>query len=147
VRIGLTDKAIKALKARGSLYRVADAMGLCIEVRTDGSRYWRFRYRFAGKGRLLSLGVYPAVSLKDARKRRDAARDTVADGRDPSAERQMEKSRAKIAVDNTFEAIAREWLAVKANEWVLSQQEKERRQSASRNIDAGGKSVALRSKV
>jgi integrase len=127
VRIVLTDKAIKALKARGSLYRVADAMGLCIEVRPDGSRYWRFRYRFAGKGKLLSLGVYPAVSLKDARKRRDAARETVADGRDPSAERQMEKSRAKIAVDNTFESIAREWLAVKANEWVLSQQEKERR--------------------
>jgi len=127
VRIVLTDKAIKALKARGSVYRVADAMGLCIEVRPDGSYYWRFRYRFVGKGKLLSLGVYPAVSLKDARKRRDAVREIVADGRDPSAERQMEKSRAKIAIDNTFEAVAREWLGVKENEWVPSQQQKERR--------------------
>jgi integrase len=123
----LTDKAIKGLQARGALYRVADAAGLCIEVRPDNSRYWRFRYRFAGKGRLLSLGVYPLVPLKEARKRRDEARAIVANGRDPSAERQMEKTRAKLTAENTFEAIAREWLWVKANEWVPSQQGKERR--------------------
>ena len=69
----LTALKLSTLKPRETIYRVADAAGLCIEVRPDGGRSWRYRYRFAGKPRMLSLGIYPDVSLAEARKRRDDA--------------------------------------------------------------------------
>ena len=66
----LTAVKLAALKPRDAIYRVADFAGLCIEVRPDGGRSWRYRYRFAGSARMLSLGTYPQVSLAEARKRR-----------------------------------------------------------------------------
>ena len=103
----LTETKIRALKLRTKLYRVADTKGLCIEVPPTGSKLWRFRYRHNGKARMLGFGEWPAVTLADARQRRDQARALVAKGLDPSAERQREKR----AERQTFEAIAREWLA------------------------------------
>lgn len=103
----LTDTRLKALRPRGKLYRVADDKGLCVEVPLTGARLWRFRYRFNGAARMLSLGAWPEVSLAQARKRRDEARTLIADGIDPSARRQADKRESS----QTFEAIAREWLA------------------------------------
>ena len=103
----LTETKIRALKPRTKLYRVADTKGLCIEVPPTGSKLWRFRYRHNGKARMLGFGEWPAVTLADARQRRDQARVLVAKGLDPSAERQREKR----AERQTFEVIAREWLA------------------------------------
>ncbi|MBU6404682.1 MAG: integrase arm-type DNA-binding domain-containing protein [Proteobacteria bacterium] len=102
----LTDTKLKALRPRGKLYRVTDDNGLCIEVHPTGARYWRQRYSFGGKDKMLSLGVYPDVSLVQARERRDEARALVAQGIDPSAERKAVKDADAL----TFAAIAREWL-------------------------------------
>lgn len=102
-----------------------DGGGLFLHV-TPAGRYWRLKYRFAGKEKLLALGVYPEVSLAKARTRRDEARKRLQDDRDPSAERQAEKLRAKVAADNTFEAVAREWLEMKVHEWTPRQHDKER---------------------
>lgn len=65
----LTDTKLKALKPKEKRYRCADSSGLCIEVHPKGGLYWRYRYRFAGKQKMLSQGTYPAVSVKDARRR------------------------------------------------------------------------------
>lgn len=107
----LTDAKLRNLKPKTKLYRVADAGGLCIEVHPNGSRRWRWRYRFARKANMLSFGVYPEVSLVEARQRRDKARDTLAAGIDPSAQRKLLKLTAHIATETAFEPVAREWLA------------------------------------
>lgn len=107
----LTEKKLKALKPRGKLYRLADAHGLCVEVPPSGARYWRFRYRFAGKAKMLSLGVYPKVSLAEARDWRDDAQRLLHTGIDPSARRQQQKLTVRLAMVTAFEAVAREWLA------------------------------------
>src|SRR5258708_21633438 len=106
----LTVVKLAALKPRSTIYRVADAAGLCIEVRPDGGRSWRYRYRFAGIARMLSLGTYPQISLAEARRRRDGARTRLQTGQDPSSERRAEKVRAQLSAENTFGAIAEEWL-------------------------------------
>jgi integrase len=106
----LTVVKLAALKPRPTIYRVADAAGLCIEVRPDGGRSWRYRYRFAGIARMLSLGTYPQISLAEARRRRDAARTKLQTGQDPSSERRADKVRAQLSAENTFGAIAEEWL-------------------------------------
>ncbi|MGH8233280.1 MAG: tyrosine-type recombinase/integrase [Rhodanobacteraceae bacterium] len=107
----LTDTKLRSLKPRAKLYRVADAHGLCVEVDPCGSRRWRYRYRFAGKAKMMSLGVYPEVSLTAARTKRSAARESLAAGLDPSAQRKVAKLTAKVSSETAFESIAREWLA------------------------------------
>lgn len=106
----LTDTKIRNLKPRSKSYRKADAAGLCIEVSTTGSKYWRYRYRCAGKPNMISLGEYPAVTLAEARARRDEARRLLAAGVDPSEQRKAGKRAAKIATRRTFGRIAAEWL-------------------------------------
>lgn len=70
----LTDTKLRSLKPQSKVYRLADANGLCVEVRPSGARIWRYRYRFAGKANMLTIGDYPAVSLAEARAERDKAR-------------------------------------------------------------------------
>ncbi|HEY5850420.1 MAG TPA: Arm DNA-binding domain-containing protein [Lysobacter sp.] len=94
--------------APGKLF---DGGGLFLDVRENGSRYWRLKYRFAGKERLLAFGVYPEVSLSEARSRRDAARAALRDGRDPGAIKRAHKVASKVAAANSFEAVGLEWLA------------------------------------
>lgn len=112
----LTDTRLRALKPRPEVYRVADMGGLCIEIRPTGARCWRFRYRFAGKANMLSLGEYPAMSLQDARRERDRQRAILAAGQDPSVVRQTDRLKASLASADSFEAVAREWMGQRG-EW------------------------------
>jgi len=97
---------------------LADDKGLQLWIYADGRKYWRLRYWVGGKEKSLSLGVYPEVTLKQARLRRDAERKRLADGLDPSAERRAAKLRARLAAENSFEAVAREWYEKQAHTWV-----------------------------
>lgn len=106
----LTDTKLRNLKPRAKLYRVADSAGLCIEVKPTGSKLWRYRYRVNGVAKMLSMGAYPEISLREARQRRDKARKLLQDGKDPSAERQAAKVDAEQAAANSFEVVARQWM-------------------------------------
>ncbi|HUR40615.1 MAG TPA: tyrosine-type recombinase/integrase [Verrucomicrobiae bacterium] len=99
------------LKPKAKLFRVADGSGLCIEVHPSGAKYWRYRYRFAGKAKMISLGPYPDVGLSEARDRREAAARQLRDGKDPSTEKQRENVERRHAHANTFRTVASEWLA------------------------------------
>src|SRR5262245_20018898 len=103
----LTDKGLKALTPGAKPYKRADERGLYVIVRPDGALWWRFKYRWQGREKLLSLGTYPDTSLRAARDKRDAARIQLAAGADPSAKRQAEKTAHALS----FEAVSREWLA------------------------------------
>jgi integrase len=104
----LTDTKIKNAKSQTKQYKLYDTAGLLMIVAPSGGKWWRFKYRFGGKEKLLSLGTYPEVSLAKARSRRDKARAQVVDGVDPSQARKDEKA-SKANDENTFEVIAREW--------------------------------------
>ena len=111
----LTDIAIKSAKPKDRPYKLADEKGLYLLVNPNGGKWWRFKYRFAGKEKLLALGVYgdkkDGVSLRKARERRDEARGLLGDGKDPSESRREVKRGKAIAAANTFEAVAREFIA------------------------------------
>jgi integrase len=109
----LTDTAIRNAKPKDKPYKLADEKGLFLLVNPNGSRWWRLKFRIGGKEKLLSLGVYPAVSLKEARDKRDEARKLIAQGIDPCAQRKA----TRAAEAETFEAIAREWLAKFGPSW------------------------------
>ena len=93
-----------------------DGGGMYLLVNASG-KYWRMDYRFADKRKTLALGVYPAVSLEKARKRRDAARELLADGKDPGAVKREERQATAMAAANTFELVAREFLQTKVDAW------------------------------
>jgi integrase len=104
----LTETQIRAAKATDKPVKLFDGGGLYLLVNPNGGRWWRLKYRHAGRERGISLGVYPDVALKDARTRRDEARRLISNGVDPSAERRD----LKAAREQTFEGVAREWLAL-----------------------------------
>lgn len=104
----LSDASIRRARPRQKPYKLADSGGLYLLVNPTGARWWRLKYRLHGREKGISLGVYPAVSLALARKRRDDAKEQLAKGIDPSASRKA----AKSAHGDTFEAIGREWLAL-----------------------------------
>ena len=101
-----------------SVRKLADGGGLYLWIYADGRKYWRLRYWLAGKEKSLSLGVYPGIGLKQARQRRDNERQRLDNNLDPSAERRAEKVRAKVAGENSFEAVAREWYKKQVHTWV-----------------------------
>ena len=108
----ITDAAIRNAKPAATLQKLFYEEGLFLLVTPTGNKWWRFKYRLGGKEKLLSLGVYPVVSLKEARRRRDEAREQLAQGVDPSAERKEAKAMAVEAEREqaaTFETVAREW--------------------------------------
>lgn len=102
----LTVVAIKSLPS-GKHF---DGGGLYLDIKAAG-RYWRLKYRYAGKEKLLALGVYPEVTLSEARKRRDDARTSLRDGKDPGAQKRARKVASRVAAANTFDAVAAEWLS------------------------------------
>lgn len=109
--MALTDTACKNAKPAEKPIKLFDALGLYLLVQPTGGKLWRLKYRFAGKEKLLALGRYPEVSLKDARRRRDDARELLADGSDPGQQKKAEKLQQRAAAENTFEAVARAWWA------------------------------------
>ena len=104
----LTATAVKQAKPKAKPYKLADGGGLYLHVKTAG-KYWRYKYRFAGKEKLLALGTYPDISLADARKLHQAARENLADGIDPSSYKKTKKSADQSNSANSFEAVAIEW--------------------------------------
>ena len=120
----LTDTAIKNAKPGTKPVKLSDEKGLFLLVSPAGGKWWRLKYRLAGKEKLLSLGVYPDVSLKDARQRRDDARKLLADGIDPGENRKAVKSAKAERAANSFEVVAREWFAKKLPGWVKSNADK-----------------------
>lgn len=107
----LTDAAIRSAKPAEKPRKLFDGEGLYLEIAPSGGKWWRLKYRWAGREKRLSLGTYPEVTLLEARRRRDDAKRMLADGSDPSAERRSQKMAANAAAGNTFEAVARAWHA------------------------------------
>ncbi len=107
----LKDVQIKAIKPLPQAKKYFDGGGLFLLVTPNGGKWWRFKYRFHGKERLLSLGVYPGVSLKDAREKKDELKKLLDRGIDPGEHRKVEAETEKSLVENSFEKIAVEWLA------------------------------------
>jgi len=107
----LTDPDIRNAEPQDKPAKLSDGGELFLLVNPNGSKYWRMKYRYDGKEKLLALGVYPDVSLKQARQKRDAARQKLSEGLDPGEARKAEERARKLAVENGFEAVAREWYA------------------------------------
>lgn len=113
----LTDAAIRKAKPSDKPRKLTDGEGLYLYLTPAGGKFWRFKYRFGGKERLLSIGPYPGVSLADARKARDAAKDLLRQGKDPGV---VKKQKAAVAIadaGNTFEPIARRWHDIQKGQW------------------------------
>ncbi|MEZ5749799.1 MAG: integrase arm-type DNA-binding domain-containing protein [Caenibius sp.] len=108
--MALTDVAIRTAKPREKPYKMGDAGGLYLLVTPAGGKLWRLKFRIAGKEKVLSLGGWPDVSLANARKERDTAREALAAGADPAREKQQAKHLAKVAAANTFGEIAQEFI-------------------------------------
>lgn len=139
----LSDRAIRNLTPKGRPYKKGDSGGLFMLVMPNGGRWWRFKYRYGGKSKLLSLGVFPDVSLAAARKHRDQARELLAAGKDPSAERKAE-NRAKALRDaNSFLAVGLEWFDKQSVKWTAHHADDVRRR-LERNLfpDLGGEPIA-----
>ena len=113
----LNARQVDAAKPREKAYKLADGAGLYLEVVPSGSRYWRMKYRFNGKEKRLAFGVYPAVSLAQARALRDDAKKKLAEGIDPSFAKKEEKLVRDVQLNNTFQSVALEWHGTKASRW------------------------------
>lgn len=126
--MALTELTIKQAKPQGKKYRLADGGGLALEVMPTGAKYWRLRYRHpqTQKSRELAIGVYPKVSLKDARLKQAEAKDLLAEGVDPSEKKQAEKAAKSVAAANSFGALAEEWYIKQTSNWAPATAKKNR---------------------
>lgn len=109
--MALTDIAIRNAKPGEKAIKLADGAGMFLLVTPAGGKLWRLKYRIDGREKLLAIGSYPELSLSDARKRREEARAMIAQGKDPSREKQRDKVRSRIQAADTFTAIANEYCA------------------------------------
>ena len=105
----LTELECKNFEAKEKNYKKFDGGGMFLLIKPDGSKYWRLKYTYVGKEKLLALGVYPEVSLKEARKKHDEYKTKLAEGIDPVQDKKQSKNELKENVANTFENIALEW--------------------------------------
>lgn len=122
--MALSDVAIRAAKPRDKAYKLTDGGGLYLLVHPNGRKYWRLKYRFAQREKLLALGVYPEMRGAEAREKREEAKRAIREGRDPTALRQDQKRAAIMAAGNTFEAVAREWFEKFSPNWVKGHADK-----------------------
>lgn len=120
----LTDTGIRNAKPSDKPYALTDERGLSIHIQPNGSKWWRFRYRFSGKAKMLSFGIYPDVGLKLARDRREGARKMLSDGVDPGENRKAQKATRTERAANSFEVIAREWIEAQKSSVSQGQYEK-----------------------
>jgi integrase len=120
----LSKLLIDKTKPQAKSVRLSDGRGMYLEISPAGGKWWRFKYRFAGKERRISLGVYPDVPLAAAREKREEARRQVAAGIDPGEQRKAAKVALIESTENTFEAIAREWFGLFSTKWVKGHADK-----------------------
>ena len=119
----LTDTAIRNAKPKEKQYKLTDGKGMYVLVKQTG-KYFRLDYRFGGKRKTLALGVYPDVTLKEAREKRDEARKLITHGVDPAQMRKVSKLMHVEHTANNFEAVAREWFAKRSANWAESHAKK-----------------------
>jgi len=124
----LSDATVRNAKPKSKPYKMSDGEGLFLLVTPTGSKYWRLRYFFGGKEKLLALGVYPHVSLIEAREKRMQAQKTLAAGNDPGKVKKETKQQEGLKRANAFEVIAWEWFGQREHEWVPSYSDRLRRQ-------------------
>ena len=115
--MALTYTKLKNAKPADKPYKLADGEGMFALIHPNGSKYWRLKYRVAGKEKLLALGSFPDVSIDEARDKRREARKLLADGVDPSQHKQERRRVEKLNASNSFEAIAREWHETNKAKW------------------------------
>jgi integrase len=113
----LTDKAVRAAAPKDKTYKVSDSGGLFLHISPKNHKSWRFKYRLEGKEQLLTLGVYPEVSLAEAREKRNDARKLLREGRDPRVAAKRTKLRGNSGIFQSFEQAAREWHEVQKPKW------------------------------
>lgn len=122
--MALTAKEVKNVKAISKATKFADSGGMYLLVQSNGAKYWRLDYRFAGRRKTLALGVYPELSLVEARSRRDAARNLLMNGADPSVVKKAQKLSRVALTENTFENVAREWFIKHEPNWAVTHSSK-----------------------
>ena len=115
----LTDPKVRQSKPRNKPYKLSDGNGLYLQVQPSGSKYWRLAYRFAEKQKTLALGIYPEITLANARKKRDDAKSYLSKGIDPSnlMSKKVRKRAEVENLENSFESIAREWHEQQKGGW------------------------------
>lgn len=116
----LTDTKLRTVKPQDKPYKITDEKSLYLLVDVCGGKWWRFDYRFGGKRKTLSMGVYPDVGLKEAREKRDEARKLVAAGVDPAETRKIQKAASAERAANSFQVVALEWFRKQSPGWAKS---------------------------
>jgi len=122
--MALTDVKVKHANAKEKDYKLSDSKGLYLLVTKTGSKYWRLKYRFLSKEKVLALGVYPTVTLKQARKASELAKEQLEQGIDPSQARKAKKAELTEAQSNNLENLTREWHLQQTKKWSQSYSEK-----------------------
>jgi integrase len=115
--MALSDITVRTAKAKDKQYKLSDAAGLHLLIKPNGNKYWRLKYRFAGKEKLLSIGLYPVIGLSEARERCLAAKKQLLENIDPSESKKQEKLKHLVNIENSFETIALEWHSNKRQSW------------------------------
>ena len=114
----LTDMKARTAKAKDKAYKISDEKGLYLLVTQQGTKCWRFKYRFGGKEKVLAIGVYPEITLSEAREKLIKARNQLANEIDPGEMKKISKHSNKLSSENSFEAVAREWYSKFSPGWV-----------------------------
>jgi len=122
----LTDVQARNAKPKAKPYKLAAGRGLCLVVMPDGAKYWRYRFRYGGKERMLSMGIYPYVTLKAADEKAEEARSLIAKGKDPADQRREQKLALRRYVERTFGATANSWYEFNLARWRPATAEKAR---------------------
>lgn len=113
----LTIVKLKSIKPQKKAFKLFDGEGMFLYVTPEGKMYWRLKYRYAGKEKLLAIGVFPKTGLKEARELRDEAKNLLKQGKDPSELRKIEKIKKSLSPEYNFEAVAREWHKNNREKW------------------------------